>query len=368
MSTLQKKIFGKTVKFEFDNSTPARILQKELQIYGDSDKRHDFLIIIKEKEEFEPVLLNPSNHKTLLNSFIVNIGYGDYTLRWNFTDRVAYVYYPKSNNKIKNIKAKFFNRMYCSNYELIGQIVHENILFIFPYMFDDTAPVHCSAIKYNNRVIAFGGTGGVGKTSTLLSLSSIKGLEFITDDILIINKNGMAYNNYAYPKIYAYNTADNRDLEKLLLKNENILGKMQWHYKKSKGTSRVLRRIPANLLYNVHPDIDPNKIDTYFFFSKGNYDEISVEKIDVGDMIILTKCVIENELRFINEHIRWHQMNSIIRGKNMFSLNEKWNNWSRIYENTFNDLNLYLIKVPLKIEHQQFSKEMKKILLESNNQ
>ena len=205
-------------------------------------------------------------------------------------------------------------------------------------------------------------------SSPILSLSNIKGLEFITDDILIINKNGMAYNNYAYPKIYAYNTADNRDLEKLLLKNENILGKMQWHYKKSKGTSRVLRRIPANLLYNVHPDIDPNKIDTYFFFSKGNYDEISVEKIDVGDMIILTKCVIENELRFINEHIRWHQMNSIIRGKNMFSLNEKWNNWSRIYENTFNDLNLYLIKVPLKIEHQQFSKEMKKILLESNNQ
>lgn len=130
---------------------------------------------------------------------------------------------------------KFRDIQFYSRDAWAGQSLIENVLIPTIFFQPDKCVLHGSAIcSDKGAVTIFGGTGGTGKTSSLLKIAKEPQTFFVCDDLCPVNKNGKVYPNYAYPKIYAYNTINNNELKRTILKNDGMIGKLQWAYKEKK--------------------------------------------------------------------------------------------------------------------------------------
>ena len=162
-------------------------------------------------------------------------------------------------------------------FEDIGRIFHELVLIPSLFFFADSiALIHGSALETkNNDSIIIGGAGGVGKTSLELFLIFNKNLKFLADDIVIVDKDKFVWPNYAYPKIYGYNTKENKDLEKKVLQKRGVLDKAQWLFKKSLTGRPVRRRVNPKIFYNGSIS-NGSKLSDYFILFRGDYKDFEI--------------------------------------------------------------------------------------------
>ena len=86
----------------------------------------------------------------------------------------------------------------------------------------DKCFLHCGAVSKNGQAIVFPAEGGVGKTTMATFLVS-KGYEYLSDDWLIIGKDGNAYPFFKTIHVFDYNLKN-----KLLAKK--VLGKKRGFY------------------------------------------------------------------------------------------------------------------------------------------
>lgn len=365
-----KKIFGYNIEIKSDepNSVLYKKLIESLKYYDESSENDiDIEINLFKKNKFnfkEYKLINPKiyyydNNKTaiclsdkiiekklLKNKLCINI-YLEYNT-------------PKT---IFNFLRKIISYEFKYSSENFPQFFYEMILIPMMCFEKERALIHCSSIACNNKVIFLGGTGGVGKTSTLIELGREKKVSFVCDDILVIDKENF-YENYAYPKIYAYNTIGDKKLEYDILKREGILSKIHWITKKKINPAKVRRKILPEEFYKIKDFNKKNLNKIYIILSRGNYEKMQLKSLEKNSAKEITKHIILTEYKKYIEIVNYEIINKILYDghTNGDNFNHGLENWNNIYDHFFKNTDTYVLEIPKEIDHSIFKQNMKNIL------
>ncbi|WP_198266330.1 hypothetical protein [sulfur-oxidizing endosymbiont of Gigantopelta aegis] len=359
---MKYKIFGKNIEINVDKRLIKEILKKELMGYKKSDENDSVDVEINFTDNFpsEKSFLNsPTIHKSFSNGFIAYYG----------SNRILY-----QKNKILKIyisiseKGGFFHKFlsmgYRLNYENVGQILHELVLVPISFFDKTSALIHASTMKKKgqNRVVMFGGTGGVGKTSLEILLCRELGYSFISDDIAVISNNTKVYPNLSYPKIYAYNTVCNDSVEKDLFKNRGWVDKFQWFFmKKYKGESKVRRAIAPNDFFYSVETMENNASEYYILYKTNTINSIEIEVVNAKIAARLTLNIIKNEYHSVYQHILWYENNcQLMKFEPIITMKEIDEKFIKIYQVFFNTVDCYCVKIPIDKSHDEFLMQMKK--------
>ncbi|MBM7560331.1 hypothetical protein [Marinitoga litoralis] len=347
------KIFGKTVEINF-NENKFKKLKNELSLYPGSTEKTDVIInIVKKLNIPDDYIQNPKTHYTFKNGFLAS--YGNIQIMYIIDNDLLRIYL-KEPAKI-HFPKRLLNMEFASVEEQIGQILHELILVPMNYFFEDKFLVHSSAFQSpDGKTLLMGGTGGIGKTSLELYLCRNKKFKFIADDISIMDKNGKVYPNLAFPKIYGYNVYGQKELKKVLLSERSLANKLHWYLSINlRGENKVRRKISPLDLYGSYLNFSINANNYFILVRDKKVDELKKEAISVQLAVDLTIKVIQNEYFAFHQHIIWHEYNSLLKNiKPVITLNEVYSKWEKIGRNAFENLNLYIVRIPEKYDHQKF--------------
>ena len=359
---MKKIIFGYYFQFELNGHFAE--LEEELSFYPDYETEPDesrrIIISIVDKPGSDTISTNPSSINVFETGFAMNLGYA--LIRWNLSSLKDNII------KIELIPGKghkglrgFVKRFRSIGYEIfpedIGKIIHELILVPVTFFFKDKIILHGASLynKVHKRSIVLGGTGGVGKTSALLRLGKGKDWVFLSDDIVVVDSEGIIYPNYSYPKIYAYNTMNNKPLERLILKKNGLPGKFQWKSIKRYNRSRVRRRLSPDLLYNtdyLEPALDCN----LFLFRCNHPKSTGVERIDSKISTQLEMQIILAEYDTFFRYLRWYEYNAMGLGLEAYAkMDEFVENYSALSEEVFSKANNYLFKLGTNSSFEEYT-------------
>jgi hypothetical protein len=358
------KIFGKNIKLHVQNYQLEAVLLEELRLYPRADdEKIDHEVHLVDKIQLEGTYsTTPSIHTTLDHGFFCDFGVCQVLFTYSNPNRLDIkIAYNTSHRYL----SKFRNLAYRSSIENIGQVLHELIFVPLNFFDPQSTIIHASSMKnlQSNRTVMIGGTGGVGKTSLELLLCRELNYSFISDDIAVINSQSLIYPNLAYPKIYAYNVVGNEALKSILFDHRSMMDRVQWSMRKRlRGNSGVRRSIAPNKIFNSI-ERSENSIDDYYILFKTNeVDTITIEDIDDDRSAKLTLEILKNEYHALFQHITWHEYNCMLMNyKPIVTLESIFSNWYHLYRTIFQEINCYVIKIPLHIEHDIFLKEMRSL-------
>ncbi len=355
-----KNIFGKSVKFIFEDERVAKTLSNELALYMDSPHSNIDVevIFVKKMINIKYQYISPAIHTTTHNGFLAH--YGSSKVFYIKKENVLKIYIEilKTSLLIKCISVDFNTAL-----ESVGTILHELVLVPMTYFYDDLTIVHASSFKNKNtnKVYLIGGTGGVGKTSLELLYCKKNNYSFISDDIAVVDNKGNVYPNLSFPKIYAYNVGSDKEFEKFVLSNDSIYGKFQWHFiKMLRGEKRVRRRLSATTLYG-QVEQNSSNINNYNILARNNQQkDITKERIaNIDDVVQNTLNIIKNEYHTFHQHIVWHEYNCLINNiKPIIRLEQSFATTKEILYSCFRNTENYYIKIPNNLKHSDFISNM----------
>jgi hypothetical protein len=335
-----------------------------LSIYPDSKKTVSLTINIVENMPFsESIYNNPRDFFELKDSII--FGVSNSYVRW----------YKNDNSKIdfmqKKIKRSFlidflyrFKDIQFDNFpNKIGMIFHELVLIPYLYQLPDYSLIHGSAFSNDNQLFILGGTGGTGKTSLSMTMCKQSDFDFVTDDILPISSNE-AFFNFAYPKIYAYNTVGSKKIEKEILRKHSFISKIQWKIMKKLSGVRVRRRVnPLDFYKSNNLKKQYSKIN-YIVLARGNFEKISIEKVNDIELISEVSLeIIKTELSNINNNLSFHKFNAGISKLGcVFDFEIIMEQKIKVYRDFFSKSNNYILKIPSELTHDDYIREAENII------
>lgn len=362
---MNKKIFGYDFNFTFNGICENLI--DELRFYPDIiENNNNFKKVNVEftfKDNTEALSSNPSLIGVCNKGFYQNLGYAK--LFWDLSELNnntigVKIIVPKSENSVfKRSIRRFLSIGYEVFPENIGQVMHELVFVPTTFFFQDKVLIHGSCLHNNkaNSTVIFGGTGGVGKTSSLLEMGKDKNWVFLSDDIVVIDENRVIYPNYAYPKIYAYNTLDDKELERSIQNEKSLTSNLQWKLKKKRNPASV-RRITPNLLYKTEYAELPLKTNLFLF--RGKYDgDITVEKINSLKSSLLEENIIFPEYEAVFKFIKWYEYNADALGiETKVKFEDILLRYRQMYNKIFTSTENYIVKIPSEMNHTTFKSKM----------
>jgi len=253
---------------------------------------------------------------------------------------------------------------YTDRSERIGMLYHENV-YVAAAAFDtERVPLHASGLQApDGRVTLFGGTGGVGKTSLELHVGLRSGYRFLADDIAVLDANGLAYPNLAYPKIYGYNAPPSSPIRRSVVQNRSPLDRAHWALHSLRGPAQVRRRIsPASLFAGVSPEGGP--LSRYVILARESRPDIQLDLISPAQAAEMSTAILATELATLLKHLRWHELNRLllelpplVRADDMLS------RWRELYLQAFMSVECLVARIPMSIPHDVFLTQMTDRLL-----
>jgi len=354
---IRKNIFGQSVSFNTDNSRIFSALDSVLTLYPDSVNKAyiNIEINIDNYIKIENLLHNnPKNHFTYYDGF--GIEYGEFFIYHQISKKINIKCFIKKINFFKQFRSIGFSNLEDS----LSLLIHEFILLPIMNFIPQYAPLHVSAFKSNKTgdLLLFGGTGGVGKTSLELLFCGELNYSFVADDMVVVNTNSEVYPNLSYPKIYAYNLEFNESMTNTLLKGRGLMDIAHWYIrKKVKGLSSVRRSVAVDKLYKTF-EVDKVKATKYYFLFRTNtVSEIKVESVSKDMAISNSIRILKNEFYpTFYRKIDLYEYNCIL-GKGtspLVSMVDIENNLNQVFNQFFNEVDSFIIKIPLKMKEKDF--------------
>lgn len=368
MKKINKTIFGISFQFRINSNKKYSLkLLEELSFYGFRYGKGESIIIHMDTKKAPKIdYNNPSSHFSSENVFGMKTTFMD--CYWQSDDSgVLKEVIINTKYDDLNFFYKFahiiFGKDFTSFNNLAGKFLHELVLVPTMFFIKDYSIFHGSSLSNCRSGILLGGTGGVGKTSAIINLNKTKNF-FFSDDMAVINSKGQIYHNFAYPKIYSYNTLGLKNIEKKILKNSSFLYKFCWKFFKFFKPDLIRQRIPPNFLLSTDRKMFPY-LNKYVVLFKDTKKKISLETLNYEVSSRISLEIIEAEYSYFFNHLRWHDFNMRISNKkNNFDYDEIRRN---ILENNFNilkNVDCYCLRVPHKIRHKDYLKFIKKLIEE----
>ena len=363
-------IFGENVLLNTIDSMEGNLLHQELSVYPSGEARLCTIEInyLSELPSRPAISKNPSTHVLVKDGFIIDIGV--ITISYHFQDHkiVKIDFVIKHTAGFYSALRKLMNIQFTSHKEAIGQWFHEHIIVPLGFFSKEIALVHSSAVSTSkNSAILFGGTVGVVKTSLEIELCRNHECAFITDDISVVSKKGSIHPNLAYPKIYRDNIKGNPEIKKEIFEGRGIWDKLFFKLHSLRGDQKVRRRVSAEKFYGKVKKSE-EKIDSYFLLVKRNVEQVQIEPIDIEQAINLTQQVIFREYSGFIDHIVWHEYNAALANVDgQITKSDIEENSTEVLRSAFHEVKkLYVINIPLVIDHADFKREVVLLLKNQN--
>ncbi|MEE4258999.1 MAG: hypothetical protein V2I62_04510 [Bacteroidales bacterium] len=363
--TRNYNMLGKVYQINTIDSFEGEILHKELEMYPVAEKDASVDIVVNylyQLEKKTPLLRNPSIHCYYENGFRIELINASIEFHFSGKQLAQIDFCIKQGSALRAIANKWFSYQFTNRKESIGFIFHELVLIPSAFFLPDLSVVHASAID-DDGAILFGGTGGVGKTSLEMELCNSYDKSFFADDIVVINKKGEAFPNLSYPKIYGYNLYSNNELRKKIFENSGVLNRLHWSIRKSINPAIVRRRVNPFELYEKVTN-QPKKIKAFYILVKdGGVEQIQIDKISHEKAAKLNKWILETEYQIFYKHLIWDEFNSLIsENEPKLSYSGLMNRIEQNFHLALSDIETYIVKIPLHINHQAYLKIMSQLI------
>lgn len=158
--------------------------------------------------------------------------------------------------------------------------------------------IHASALTKNKRTIAVLGKGGVGKTSAMLKLCSENDWRYLSDDLAVIDDDGVAYRSPARLQVYAYNTQGYPQLEQRLLHGRTLFDRLQWSLRRQLlGVNKVRRRVSAEFLFGKDGVVKAAPLTDLFFLERGTAPGVALSDLSAEDAAARMAPIVMDEIK-----------------------------------------------------------------------
>jgi hypothetical protein len=361
-------IFDKRILIRSSDQFISDILKEELSLYPILENSpHDIIVDYLEGVDMTGLLSsNPSIHQLTNDGFIYHMGAVIARYYFESGEVTKISFGLKKASATMRILRKCMSMQFTSHKEAIGQWIHEHVLVPYAFTNDHLSLVHASAVRSNTgKTFLFGGTGGVGKTSLEITLCKDHKAAFISDDICVINDQGEVSPNLAYPKVYAYNIQGDQKTKDLIFKNRSLPDKLHYFLHSLRGKQFTRRRISPKDFYG---DVVNSKIqlDAFLILFRCETDKISFEQITAEKASKLNRQVISREYNVFFDHLVWNSYNNLALGQpEKLNYDQLIDKNETVFAKALNaSAKCWLVKIPMKIDHRQYQKEMVESLRE----
>ncbi|WP_146140460.1 hypothetical protein [Zobellella endophytica] len=358
-----KKIFGKNFKFEV-NDTWVTELKETLLLYDDSlDNNIDVLIEVTTNESFYFVRSNnPKSYKRSDDGFQADFGH--VKVSWSNIDKkplkVSLHIKDKRPLPLIGFLKKLYSMEYPTTVEWFEQILHELVLVPCVYFLPDLAVVHAASISKNNECVLLTGTGGVGKSSALLSFIGDESISFISDDIVIVDSLGSVYSNFSWPKVYGYN-CDGNALKEKILTGRGCLDRIHFYIKNKIDSSKVRRKIRPDKIFSSYLKTSC-KLRGVYFLIREDVDSIKLSTLERNSSIKMACNVMNAEYQVFHKFIEWEEYNAAALGVSpLISMENVISKWKKVMNGSFPIL-INKVSIPIDIENVEYQEKIKKII------
>lgn len=361
MKNIKYLIGSKTFSIFYDDTIISRVLQEELVLYPLSSEKTDIEIHFVQVSS-KALSINPRSHKEIPNGFSINEK--RYSIEWLIIDKSPRIYFNFFGNPNDYLFKFLISMQFTHPFEQIGQTFHEEVIIpaLMLYFPDHISPIHGSAVESpEGNGIIFGGTGGVGKTSIELELIFNYGYKFIADDMALVTRKGVLHPNYAYPKIYAYNTINSKDIYKKLMTGRSVIDRFWWHIQKLRSINNTRRRAQLKEFYSGCLS-NGTRLKYMFILLRTNCKQIKCRSIDNERAASMNNDIIKTELYRHLNHLYWHEFNRRFIGNKIFDTHRILDQWVAMQKNVFSGIQCWVVEIPLHIDIISLKKYIPQII------
>lgn len=253
---------------------------------------------------------------------------------------------------------------YLSSYEQIAK----NFMYdIFDYLSQivnlgrGQSYLHASSMEKNGRGLAIIAWGGIGKTTSMLKLVTEDNWKFLSDDLGVIDENGLLYRSPKKLQVYAYNLEGQPNLKKLLLSNRNPMDLFAWQlHLKLKGIKRVRRRVSAESLLGSNNVGISVKLTDALFIERSSDNLFHSESISIHELARRAASTLLSEMEPLGK------MASAIYSSEFSpilpTINDFYDKTYEVLLKSFSGINPILVKIPLNAGPNELVQYLRKLL------
>lgn len=271
----------------------------------------------------------------------------------------------KPQGRFRGVVQKWLWYDYATVIERIGEIFSELVLVPSVVFDSNQFLLHASAVEQpiSQGAVLIGGLGGGGKTSLELELCMNRNYRFISDDIVPMSSDGMAYPNLCYPKIYGYNVPGTGELRTKIFERRGTLDRAHWFLRsRLLGPSSVRRRVSCAELFTGYAK-KPLPIKSYYLIVRSSISEMRIEKLNAAEAAMASIKVMETEYSGFFNHILRHEYRaSLLRDQPVISKSEILERWTESAVRCLSLSHNYLLMVPKQMEHRSFLNQAAEII------
>ncbi|MBL7696807.1 MAG: hypothetical protein JNK79_01560 [Chitinophagaceae bacterium] len=156
--------------------------------------------------------------------------------------------------------------------------------------------VHASSFTRGDRAVAVVAWGGIGKTTSMLKLVTEDNWKFLSDDLGLVDEDGVIYRSPKKMQIYAYNVEGQPKLKNMLLRDRPMVDMLNWYYRKARfGIKKVRRRVSAEELFKEKVGVSDGLTDV-LFIERAAVKDFETHAITVGELASKAASTVMREI------------------------------------------------------------------------
>ncbi len=357
-------IAGQTIEFQWGAHRCAEVFERELRYYPQSDALSDCIVRLVDSLP-QAVSANPSSYLETADGF--GIRGQRFQAAWHeSTDPLTVDFcFPDDRNSWRH---KLLGMQFTHPYEEISQVFHESVLVPTLLMFfsQKAAVIHGSAVQnpHTGEAVIFGGSGGIGKTSSEIALILDHGFRFLADDLSFVDAQGIVWPNYAFPKIYAYNVQNSPEVYRRLFQQRGLLDRFWWQVTKRRGLETVRRRADLNTFFGAERVGTGAKLGQLNVLFRRQTDQVRAVNITARQAAEMNLAVIQGEYKNLVTSLHWQAFNRAVLGEKPPLNTVMTESLYATLLHAFEPVNCRVIEIPFHFSITQLRQQLIPLLLE----
>ncbi len=164
--------------------------------------------------------------------------------------------------------------------------------------------LHASSFERDGRGIAMAAWGGVGKTTSMLKLVGEHGWRFLSDDLGLVDDDGVLWRTPKRMQVYAYNVEGQPRLYRTLVRRRSAVDRAAWHLRRATvGTDKVRRRVSAEELFGPESVSRQAKLTDLFTMERADIPAITLESISADEVVRRATATMMREVQPLGDLI-----------------------------------------------------------------
>ncbi|MEN8376774.1 MAG: hypothetical protein ABFS34_15205 [Gemmatimonadota bacterium] len=180
-----------------------------------------------------------------------------------------------------------------SNYLLPSEKVTKNFMYnVFDHLTQiaglalGQSYVHASSFERDGRAVAVVAWGGVGKTSSMLKLVTESGWRFLSDDLALVDDEGVLWRTPKRLQVYAYNVEGQPELCGALMRGRSPVDRANWRLRaRMLGPDRVRRRVSAEQLLGPDRVAKQGRLSEALFMERADVAQVTCSPLDTEGLV-----------------------------------------------------------------------------------